>query len=171
MLILVLMLLIGLFAGVWGFMMCFLPQRWDRLTETISFADRWTVPSPKRLHPIIRLGHRAVGIVICIVGCWFAYVAASRIYVVVTGRAALHTLAPLNRNLASSPTTIGNVFSLLMIVAGAIIALVPAKAVMVCESVWPAGRSLKSSAAPKIILLVRLMGAILVLLAIMFLMR
>ena len=33
MLILVMMLLIGLFAGVWGFLMCFFPARWDKLTE------------------------------------------------------------------------------------------------------------------------------------------
>jgi hypothetical protein len=46
MLILVMMLLIGLVAGAWGFMMCFLPARWDRLTEAMSFASRWTEPSP-----------------------------------------------------------------------------------------------------------------------------
>ncbi len=38
--ILVLMLLIGLFAGVWGFLMCFFPARWDKLTEAMSFAGR-----------------------------------------------------------------------------------------------------------------------------------
>jgi hypothetical protein len=40
-LILVMMLLIGLFAGEWGFLMCFSPARWDKLTEAISFAGRW----------------------------------------------------------------------------------------------------------------------------------
>lgn len=43
--ILVMMLLIGLFAGVWGFMACFLPERWGKLTEATSFAGRWTEPS------------------------------------------------------------------------------------------------------------------------------
>lgn len=33
MLILIMMLLIGLFAGVWGLLMCFFPTRWDKLTE------------------------------------------------------------------------------------------------------------------------------------------
>ena len=43
--ILVMMLLIGLFAGVWGFLMCFCPARWDKLTEAMSFAGRSTEPS------------------------------------------------------------------------------------------------------------------------------
>ena len=79
--ILVMMLLIGLAAGVWGFMMCFLPTRWENLTEAIGGpTPRWMYPGPKRLAPIIKLGSRAAGMVICIVGCWFAYVAASWIY-------------------------------------------------------------------------------------------
>jgi hypothetical protein len=86
MLILVVMLLIGLFAGVWGFLMCFFPARWDKLTEAISFAGRWTEPSPKRLHPLIRFGNRVSGLVILAVGCWFAYMAASEIYLVLNRR-------------------------------------------------------------------------------------
>jgi hypothetical protein len=103
MLILVMMLLIGLVPGVWGFMMCFLPARWDRLTEAMSFAGRWTEPSPKRLHPLIRFGNRVSGLVIFAVGCWFAYVAASKIYLVVTGRAVSHTADPVSA-LSNSPT-------------------------------------------------------------------
>jgi hypothetical protein len=67
--ILVMMQLIGLFAGVWGFLMCFFPARSDKLTEAVSFAGRWTESSPKRLHPLIRFGNRASGLVIFAVGC------------------------------------------------------------------------------------------------------
>jgi len=81
MLILLGMLLIGLFAAVWGFMMCFLPARWDRLTEALGGpTPRWMYPGPKYLAPIMKLGSRAAGMVICIVGCWFTYIAASEIY-------------------------------------------------------------------------------------------
>jgi len=97
MLILVMMLLIGLVAGVWGFMMCFLPSRWDRLTEAMSFANHRTEPSPKRPHPLVRFGNRVAGLVIFGVGCWFAYVAASEIYLVLGGRTVRHTAAPVSR--------------------------------------------------------------------------
>jgi len=93
MLILVMMLLIGLSAGVWGFMMCFLPARWDRLTEAMTFAGRWAVPAPKRLRPLIQLGNRVAGLMILAAGCWFAYVAASEIYLVLAGHAVIHTLS------------------------------------------------------------------------------
>jgi hypothetical protein len=84
--ILVMMLLIGLFAAVWGFMACFLPERWDRLTETISFADRSSETGPRRRNPLMRVGQFAGGLVTCAVGCWFAYMAGSEIYLVLTGR-------------------------------------------------------------------------------------
>ncbi len=171
MLILVMMLLIGLFAGVWGFMMCFLPARWDRLTEAMSFAGRWTEPSPKRLHPLIRFGNRVAGLVIFAVGCWFAYVAASEIYLVLTGRAVSHTAAPVSRALPNSPTPALNALSIFVIVAGILMAVFPAKAVAVFERVWPAGRSVTPSAAPKVMLFVRLSGVIFAFLAMMFLMR
>ena len=81
MLILLMMLLIGLLAGIWGFMMCFLPARWERLTEAIGGpTPRWMYPGPKRLAPIMRLVSRAAGMVICLGGCWFAYLAGSSIY-------------------------------------------------------------------------------------------
>lgn len=169
MLILLMTFLTALFGVIWGFMMCFLPEQWDRLTEAISCAPRWTVPSPKRLHPIIRLGNRLAGVVICLVGCWFVYVAASGIYAMLRGQAVIHNVHPSSENLANSPTTIGNVFSLLMIVAGIFMALMPAKAMMVFESVWPAARRIEPSVVPKVILLVRVLGAIFALLAVIFL--
>ena len=81
MLILLGMLLIGLLAAVWGFMMCFLPTRWENLTEAIGGpTPRWMYPGPKHLAPIIKLTSRAAGIVICVGGCWFAYLAMSGMF-------------------------------------------------------------------------------------------
>ncbi len=167
MLILVMMLLIGLFAGVWGFMMCFLPARWDRLTEAMSFAGRWTEPSPKRLNPLIRLGNRVAGLAILAVGCWFSYVAASEIYLVLTGRATSHTAAPVSGALPNSPTSGMIALSVFMVLAGVLMAVFPAKAVAVFERVWPAGRSVTPSAAPKVMLFVRLCGVFFAFLAVM----
>jgi len=80
MLILLMMLVVGLLAGIWGFMMCFLPARWLRVTEFIGGpTPRWMYPGPQVLAPIVKLASRAAGMVICIVGGWFAYVAASQI--------------------------------------------------------------------------------------------
>ena len=75
MLILVMMLLVGLFAAVWGFMACFLTEQWDRLTETISFADRWSEAGPRRRNLLMRAGQCAGGLVTYAVGCWFVYIA------------------------------------------------------------------------------------------------
>lgn len=169
MLILFMMLLIGLFAGIWGFTACFLPAQWDRLTEGISFADRWTVPSAKPIHPIIRLGYRGAGVVICVVGCWFAYVAASGIYRLLTGRAVVHAVTQQGR-LHNSPMILGNLLSLFVIVIGAAMAFVPARVVKSLELIWPTRRSI-TLPAPKIMLFVRVLGIIFTLLAIMFLMR
>ncbi len=81
MLILLMMLLIGILAGIWGFLMCFLPDRWGRLTEVIGGpTPRWLYPGPKRVAPTIKLVSRAAGMIICIGGCWFAYTAAAEIY-------------------------------------------------------------------------------------------
>jgi len=171
MLILVMMLLVGSFVGIWGFMACFLPARWDRLTALISFAGRWTEPSPKRVHPLIRLGQRAGGLVTCAVGCWFAYVAASEIYLVLTGRAATRTVPPVAGALPNSPTPALTALSVFMIVAGILMAAFPAKALAVFERVWPVGRSVTLSAAPKVMLFVRLSGAFFAFLALMSLLH
>ena len=169
--ILVMMLLIGLAAGVWGFMMCFTPARWERLTETVSFAGRWTEPSPKRLHPFIRFGNRVSGLVIFAVGCWFAYVAASKIYLVLTGRVVIHTADPVSGTFPNSPTPALTALSIFVIAAGILMAVFPAKAVAVFEHVWPAGRSVAPSAAPKVMLFVRLSGAFFAILALMSLLH
>ncbi len=169
MLILVTMLLIGLFAGVWGFMMCFLPARWDRLTEAMSLAGRWTEPSPRRPHPLIRLINRVAGLAIFAVGCSFAYMAASEFYLVLTRGAASHTVTPPTGALPNSPTTGATTLSVFMILAGILMAVFPAKAVAVFERVWPAGRSVTPAAAPKVMLFVRLCGAFFAFLAMTFL--
>jgi hypothetical protein len=171
MLILVMMLLIGLVAGVWGFMMCFLPARWDRVTEAMSFAGRWTEPSPKRLHWLISFGNRVAGLVIFAVGCWFAYAAASKIYLVLTGQAVSHTVAPSSGALPNSPTPALTALSVFVIIAGILMAAFPAKALVVFERVWPAGRSVAPSAAPKVMLSVRLCGVFFAFLALMSLLH
>ena len=161
------MLLIGLLGGVWGFTMCFLPARWERITEAMSFAGRWTEPSPRRQHPLIRFGNGVAGLVILAVGCWFTYVAASDIYLVVSGRAVSHTTAPVTRTVPTPPTPTLTALSIFVIVAGILMAVFPAKAVAVFERVWPAGRSVTPSAAPKVMLFVRLCGVFFAFLAMM----
>ncbi len=169
--ILMMMLIIGLAAGVWGFMMCFIPARWERLTETVSFAGRWTEPSPKRLHPFIRFGNRISGLVIFAVGCWFAYVAASKIYLVLTGRAVIHKADAVSGTFPNSPTPALTALSIFVIAAGILMAVFPAKAVAVFEHVWPAGRSVAPSAAAKVMLSVRLCGVFFAFLALMSLLH
>lgn len=167
MLILVMMLLIGLFAGVWGFLMCFFPARWDNLTEAMSLAGRWTEPSPKRLHPLLRFGNRIGGLAILAVGCWFAYMAASEIYLVLTGRATTHSLPPTSGTLPNTPAPSATALTVFVIVAGILMAVFPAKALAVFERVWPGGRSVSRSAAPKVMLFVRLSGVFFAFLAFM----
>ena len=171
MLILILMLLIGLAAAVWGFLMCFVPARWERLTEVITVADHWTVPAAKQLHPIVRFGNRAAGFVICVVGCWFVYIAASKIYLVFTGQAVIHSAIPSTGTTPDASTPVGNVFSLLVIALGVLMFLVPAKAMLVFERVWPATRSVSQSTAPKVGLVIRIVGAALAFLGVVFLVR
>lgn len=166
MLILTMMLLVGLAAAVWGFIMCFLPVRWDRLTEKMSFARRWTEQSAKRSHPLVGFGHRVAGLAIFGVGCWFAYVAASEIYLVFTGRAVNH-INSVGGTSANSTTPALVLLSVFVAVAGTLMAVFPAKAVAVFESVWPAGRSVRPSSAPKIMVFVRIAGVFFALLAIM----
>jgi hypothetical protein len=159
---LVMMLLIGLFASVWGFLMCFFPARWDRLTEAMSFAGRWTEPSPERQHPLIRLvvrlGECIGGLAVCAVGCWFAYLASSGIYHVLTGRATTHTLPPTSGTLPNTPAPAATALTVFMIVAGILMAVFPGKAMAVFERVWPRGRRVTRTAAPKVMLVVRLCG-------------
>jgi hypothetical protein len=171
MLILVMMLLIGLFAGAWGFMMCFFPKRWDKLIEATSFAGRWTEPSPKPLHWLLKFGNRIAGLTILAVGCWFVYMAASEIHLVLTGRATTHALPQRSGTLPNSPTPGITALSVFVIVAGILMAVFPAKAVAVFERIWPAGRSVTPSAARKVTLFVRLCGAFFAFLAMMSLIR
>lgn len=171
MLILVAMLLLGLLAVVWGFLMCFLPNRWEQLTEAVSFADRWTVSSPKRLHPILKLGNRLAGMVILAVGCWFTYVAVSEIYLVFVRRPAIHPMITATGGFAHTPSPVLTVFSLFIIAAGGLMALFPARVVTIFNRVWPSGRSVKPLALPRIAMFVRIFGMALTFLAIMSLIQ
>ena len=172
MLILVLMVVIGLFAAIWGFLMCFLPTQWDRLTEAISFAPHWTQPSTKRLNPAIRFINRIAGFAIFGVGSWFTYFAASEIYLVLMGRAAIIPSAPISRATATQPMPMVIVaLSAFVLAAGILMGLFPAQAIAVLERVWPSGRSMAPSAAPKAMLFVRLCGLFFAFLAMMFLIR
>jgi hypothetical protein len=168
--VLILMLLIGLLAAVWGFIACFLPSQWNRLQEKISFADQWSESSPEPQHPLIRvvmrIGQSIGGLAICAVGCWFTYLAASGIYRRLTGQAIVPA-APVSGTLPNTPAPAATALTVFMIVAGVLMAVFPAKAVAVFERVWPVGRRVTPSAAPKVTLIVRLCGVFFAFLAIM----
>jgi hypothetical protein len=131
---------------------------------------RWSLdpePSPKRLHPLLRFGNRIGGLAILAVGCWFAYMAASEIYLVLTGRATTHTLPPASGTLPNTPAPGITALSIFVVVAGILMAVFPAKALAVFGHVWPAGRSVTPSAAPKVMLVLRLCGVFFAVLAFM----
>jgi hypothetical protein len=167
MLILVAMLLMGLLAAVWGFLMCFLPNRWERFTESISVADRWTVASSKRLHPIVKLGNCIAGMAILAVGCWFTYVAASEMYLVFEKGDAIHPVTTATGGFTHTPLPALTVFSLFIVAVGGLMALFPVKAVRIFNRVWPSERTIRPLALPKIATLVRVFGIALVFMAIM----
>ena len=167
MLLLIMMLLMGLAAGVCGFMACFLPARWYRLTELISFADRWTESSPKRLHPVVRFLNRVSGLVIFAVGCWFVYMAGTEIWLVHAGQATSPVLHPASGEPHSTPTPGITALSIFVVVAGILMAVFPAKALAVFGHVWPVGRSVTPSAAPRVMLVLRLCGVFFAFLAFM----
>ena len=167
MLILVGMLLMGLLAAVWGFLMCFLPKRWERLIGAVSVSDRWTVASPKRLHRVLKLGNRIAGMAILVAGCYFTYVAASEMYLVFARRAAIHPVTTATGGFSHTPSPVLTVFSLFIVAAGVLMALFPAKAVTIFNHFWPSGRSIKPLAFPKIAMFVRIFGIALAFMAIM----
>jgi hypothetical protein len=175
MLMLVAMLLVGIFAATWGFLMCFMPATFDRATQSISFAGYWTIPDSKQKHPLIRFVSRVcncvAGIVISAAGCWFAYIAASEILKVLTEHAVVRALPQSSETFssASSPGLIA--FSIFMLIVGALMAIFPGKAVSLSNQVWPDGRSIKPSAAPTIKLFLRIFGAVLILMATMSLLH
>lgn len=89
--------------------------------------------------------------------------------------------ASVGRNFSVGPLVVGNLQNQNAILSGASISVgaqatpllgaqavvFPAKAVAVFEHVWPAGRSVAPSAAPKVMLIVRLCGAFFAFLALM----
>jgi hypothetical protein len=170
MLILVAMLLIGSLAAIWGFTMCFLPTQWHKIMGAASFSGRWTEPSAKRSHPLIRFGNCVAGFVIFAVGSWFAYVAGSEIYLALVRR-PVSQVPQAREALPNSSTVPVTVLSVFMLVSGVLIAVFPAKALTVFETVWPVGRSLRPQAAPKAMLFLRVFGGFLVILAMMSLMH
>ncbi len=168
--VLVLMLLVGLLAGIQGFMVCFMPAQWDRLRRKLDFADRWSTPSHGPLDPIIRIAGRIAGIVIFAGGCWFTWLAAYGIYRVLTGQAVMHMAAPTPRALPASPAPALTALSVFMLGAGVLMAVFPIKALAIFARAWP-GRAVKPSPDRKVLLFVRLFGAALALLAIASLIR
>jgi len=90
--LLIMMMLLGSFGALWGFLACFFPRRWHRLVEFLSFGADWSaLSSPPRflIKPFNALS-RAAGFIIFLVGCWFVYIAASSMYLQLTGRTAIH---------------------------------------------------------------------------------
>lgn len=158
MLILLALVAVGVLASIWGFMMCFLPTRWGKLTETISIARRWTEPAPKRLPPLVRFGNRVGGLRILAGGCWFTYMATSEIYSVLAKRTAGRAGLSVVTELPNSPTPGVTVLSIILIFAGILMAIFPGRALAIFQRAWPAERSVSASAAPKIVWLVRLCG-------------
>jgi hypothetical protein len=96
--------------------------------------------------------------------------AASEIHLVLTGRRASHALPAIGA-LNNTPTPGVTILSVFVIVAGILMAAFPAKALAVFEHVWPAGRSVAPSAAPKVMLFVRLCGLLFAFLALMSLLH
>jgi hypothetical protein len=90
---------------------------------------------------------------------------------VLTGQAVSHTVAPSSGALPNSPTPALTALSVFVIIAGILMAAFPAKALVVFERVWPAGRSVAPSAAPKVMLSVRLCGVFFAFLALMSLLH
>ena len=164
--ILVLTLLVGLLAGIQGFMMCFMPARWDRFRRKVDLIDRWSVPKRSPLDPIIRTASRVAGAVIFAGGCWFTWLAVYGIYRVLTGQAMMHMAAPTTRTLPMSSTPALTALSVFMAGAGVLMAAFPAKTLAVVARAWP-GRSVKPSPDRKVVLFVRVVGAFFAFLAIM----
>ena len=81
-LLIMMMLLLGSFAALWGFLACFYPARFRRLVDLLSFGADWSALSspPKFLAKIVSGLSRAAGFIIFLVGCWFVYMATSLIY-------------------------------------------------------------------------------------------
>lgn len=164
--VLVVMLLVGLLAGVQGFTMCFMPAQWNRLRRKLDFADRWSAPSHGPLDPIIGIASRVAGMVIFAGGCWFTWLAALGIYRVLTGQAVMHMAVPTPRTLPTPPTPALTALSVFMLGAGALMAASPTKALAIFARAWP-GRSVKPSPDRKVVLFVRVVGIFFALLAIM----
>lgn len=169
MLILTAMLLMGLLAATWGFLICFMPARFSRLMQIASFSDLWTVPSAKRQVPIVgfivRACNCAAGLVIFAAGIWFTCVAASEIYRVLVGHAVIRSIPRSSGTVASAPSPVLTAFSVFMIAVGVLLAIFPGKAIAAANHVWPDGRSITHSAAPRVRLLLRLFGAALAFMA------
>jgi len=90
--LLVMMLLLGSFAALWGFLACFCPARFRRFVDLLSFGADWSAFSspPKFLAKTVNGLNRAAGFVIFLVGCWFVYMAAWLIYSDFVRRGMIH---------------------------------------------------------------------------------
>lgn len=172
MLLLSLMLLLGFAAAVWGFLMCFAPARWTRLTE---FADSSNSTQAAGQHPtvrnVIRVGNCVAGLAIFAVGCWFSYVAASEIYLVFTGKTTLHPYAPrdLHRQGSTPPQLV--FLSVFVALVGAAMAVSPIHVLRVLDYIRFSGHSMERSVTPIVRICLRIFGIALIVLATMSLMQ
>jgi hypothetical protein len=168
MLLLSLMLLLGLAAVVWGFLMCFAPAKWASLTE---FGDLSTTMQATSQHPVVRIvirvGNSIAGLGIFAVGAWFSYVAGSEIYLVLLGRTTLHPLVPRTPHHQGSLSLPLTLLSISMAVAGSAMALLPDQILRLVNTIGVSGQSMKTSMIPKVRVFLRIFGIILVALAIM----
>jgi hypothetical protein len=81
-------------------------------------------------------------------------------------------IASNERNISQHPERPGiTALSVFVIVAGVLMAIFPAKTLALFEGVWPVGRSVKPSVAPKVMLFVRLSDIFFAFLATMSLMH
>jgi len=89
MLLLIMMLLLGSFAALWGFLACFSPAKFRRLVSFLSFDADWSALSspPKFLTKTVHGLNRAAGFIIFLAGLWFVYMAASLISANIASRA------------------------------------------------------------------------------------
>lgn len=167
MLILAMALLMGLLVGAWGFLACFFPERWERLTAVMGFIADWTPPPVGGAHRAMRFVRRAVGFVFFVVGCGFAYVGASGIFLVLAKRATIRPASAVGGGIASSSTLPLTLLSAFVLVAGVLMAAVPEKAVRVWAFAFPPWRSLSPVQAQRVRLFTRLCGLLFALLATM----
>jgi hypothetical protein len=165
--ILVMSLLLGLVVAAWGFMACFLPERWQRVTAAMGFIRRWTYSQPTRLDSFLRLANRALGFVFLVAGLGFAYLGGLETFRVLTGRGTIHPVSRAETGPPNSSTLPLTVLSVFMLVLGSLMAGFPEGAMFIFGRFWPPWRSVPPAYARRVRLYIRLSGVVIALLAAM----